>query len=87
MKALTSRATGYENNPGNLPPPSFNIRDRNKLNELGLEIKKIYIPNGKKWQDLLGYAIAVSYFTFIIIDRKPNIYLILVQYSLFLIEQ
>lgn len=79
MKALTSRATRYENNPGGLPPPSFNIRDQKKLNEVGLEIKKIYIPTGKKWQDLLGYAIAVSYFSYIINHRKPNEYLILVQ--------
>lgn len=70
MNALTSRAIGYENNPGGLPPPSFNIRDKNKLREVGLEVKKIYIPDGKKWQDLLGYAIAVSYLTFKLTDQK-----------------
>lgn len=60
MNALKERATGYESNPSGLPPPSFNMQNQNKLKEVGLEIKSIYIPNGSRWQDHLGLAIAVS---------------------------
>lgn len=62
MNALRSRAAGYDSSPGKLPPPSFNIQDRNKLIEVGQQIKKIYIPDGSKWQNHLGLAIAVSFF-------------------------
>lgn len=61
MNALRARATGFENDPARLPPPSFNIRDRNKLKEIGQEIKSIYIKDGSKWQDHLGLAIAVCF--------------------------
>lgn len=60
MKALTQRATNFENDPGSLPPPSFKVTDRNKLREIGLEIKNIYIKHGSRWQDNLGLAVAVS---------------------------
>lgn len=64
MNALKSRATGYDNSPASLPPPSFNIQDKNKLKEIGEQIKNIYLKNGTSFKDNLGYAIAVSYTIF-----------------------
>lgn len=61
MTSLQERAVGYETSSYKLVPPSFNIVDRNKLTEVGLEIKKIYLENGTHWQDYPGLTIAVSF--------------------------